>query len=60
MRINYRVHTRATATSPWRDTGIIESDRNTANAVWTDIIRRLQYHSFKLHAITYGIAIERS
>jgi spore coat protein U-like protein len=59
VKINYRVYTRATATSPWRDTGIIESDRDTAHAVWAGIIRRLRYHSYKLFAITYGVPIER-
>jgi hypothetical protein len=60
MKINYRVYAKAAAHSPWHDTGIIESDREVANKVWTDIIKSLRYHAFKLEWCTYGVAIERS
>lgn len=59
MTLNYRVEVKAAPHSPWTFTGVIESDRELAMKVWTDIVRRLQYHSFRLYACTYGVAIER-
>mgnify|MGYP003388688252 CR=1 FL=1 len=57
--INYCVFVKASATSPWKYTGIIESSKATADSVWPDTITRLRYHSYKLEWSTYGIAIER-
>ncbi len=59
MDINYRVETRVAAHSPWRFTGIIESDKALAVKVWTEITRKLRHHAFRLIPITYGIPINR-
>lgn len=60
MSYNYRVYTKPTKIAPWKDTGIIESNREVADKVWADIIKNLSYHSFRLFPITYGVAIERA
>lgn len=59
MRVNYRVYTKAAPHSPWRFTGVIESNKATADAVWPAIIKRLRYHAYKLEVCTYGVCIER-
>ena len=59
MDLNWRVYTKTTSYSPWVQTGIIESNKELAEKIWLDIIKRLQYHSFKLEPITYGIPIDR-
>lgn len=59
MTRNYRVYTKAHESSPWKDTGIIESNRDLANAVWSDICRKLGRHSFKLEPISYGVEYAR-
>ena len=56
---NYRVYVKTHESSPWRDTGIIESNRDLANAVWFDICRKFGRHSFKLEPISYGVAYAR-
>ena len=56
---NWRVYTKVTARASWKDTGIIESNREAAQEIWASIITRLHYHDFKLEPITYGVAIER-
>lgn len=57
--MNWRVYVKAAPSSPWRFTGVIESNRDTANQVWSDITRRLRYHAFKLEYCTYGVTIKR-
>ena len=42
-----------------KDTLIIESNKDLAQTVWADIIKRLRYHSYKLELITYGVAVQR-
>ena len=44
----WRVYTRATPTSPWRDVGVIESDRITADKIWPKIVRDLRLDGYKL------------
>lgn len=60
MLRNYRVYVKATIKSPWRDTGIVESDKATARTVWDEIIRKSRHHAFKLEPIVYGTPIDRS
>jgi hypothetical protein len=60
MRVNYRVYTKATESSRWKDTGIIESNRDAAADAWDSIIRRIQYHAYKLEPVTYGTPYERA
>ena len=60
MIINYRVESKASANSPWRFTGIIESNKEIAAPIWDGIIAKLRYHSYRFVAITYGIPIDRS
>ncbi len=59
MLVNYRVYTKATETSVWRDNGIIESNKVAATEAWASIINRLGYYAFKLEPITFGIAYAR-
>lgn len=58
--MNYKVFTKATESSPWKFTGVIEASRETADKLWPDIIRRLRYHSYKLEYCTHGVTIDRS
>lgn len=60
MTLRYHVWTKAAPHSPWRFTGIVESDRDLAHRLWTDIIRRLGYHAYELRWATFGTAIDRS
>ena len=55
----WRVYIKTDASSPWRDTGIIESNREAASSAWAAICRKLRRHSFKLEPITYGVAYAR-
>lgn len=57
--INYMVYTKAAAHSPWRFTGVVESNKETADKVWPNIIKRLRYHAYKLEYCTGRICIER-
>ena len=59
MHINYRVYTKATKNSPWKFNGVIESNLDNAHKCWTDTIKRLRYHAYKLEPCTYGVPIER-
>jgi hypothetical protein len=59
MSLTYRVWVKATDRSPWRDTGIVESNKSVAERVWASIVRDLRYHAFKLEYQSYGVAIER-
>jgi hypothetical protein len=54
MHVNYRVYVKATPASPWRFTGVIESSKDVADKVWSDIVKKLRYHSYKLEWCTYG------
>ena len=60
MDLNWRVYTKATSNSPWVQTGVIKSNKELAEKLWAEIIQKIQYHSFKLEWITYGIPIDRS
>lgn len=56
---NWRVETKVTPRSPWVFTGIIESNKEVADEVWPDIIKRLQHHAYRLFECSYGVPIER-
>jgi hypothetical protein len=58
--MNYLVYTKAAPHSPWRFTGIVESNREIADRVWTDITRKLKYHNYKLEWTTGYTPIDRS
>lgn len=58
--INYMVYTKAAAHSPWRFTGVVESNKETADKVWPNIIKQLRYHAYKLEYCTSRTCIERS
>jgi hypothetical protein len=60
MHLNYRVYVKPTSSASWRDTGIIESNKELAQEVWVGIVKRLRYHSFKLETIGDGTPIDRS
>ena len=57
--MNYRVYIKASAQSPWKFSGTVESNKQVANKIWPDIIKRLRYHAYKLEYCTGWIAIER-
>lgn len=59
MHVNYRVYVKATPASPWRFTGVIESSKDVADKVWSDIIKKLRYHAYKLEWCTYGVSYLR-
>lgn len=59
MKLNYRVLVKAAPHSPWRFTGVVESNKEVADRVWSDIVRRLNYHAYKLEWTTGFIPIER-
>lgn len=44
----WRVYTKVARTSPWKDTGIVESNKLVALAVWPSILARLGHYEFKL------------
>lgn len=44
----YHVFVQTAPGSPWRDTGVIESNLATANKAWSSIIQRLERHAYKL------------
>jgi hypothetical protein len=58
--IVYMVYVKAAAHSPWRYTGVVESNKETAEKIWPDIIKRLRYHAYRLEYCTNRICIERS
>lgn len=59
MSVNYRVYVKASATSQWRFSGVVESNKAVADRVWSGIIKRLRYHAYKLEPCTYGVCIDR-
>jgi hypothetical protein len=44
----WRVYTKVAAHSPWKDTGVVESNREAALKVWTTVVHNLKHHAFKL------------
>jgi hypothetical protein len=60
MGINWKVYTKASESSPWKFTGIIESNKSAAEKRWPNIIKNLGYHSFKLEWTQGGIPINWS
>jgi hypothetical protein len=59
MQIKWRVYWKASENSPWRFTGVIESDKQKANEFWASHIAKIKYHSFKIEPCAYGVAINR-
>lgn len=64
MTRNYRVYVQSTTSSPWTDTGIIESgedkDKEKIERIWASNLRQMGYANFRLEPITYGTPIDRS
>ena len=58
-RINYRVYTKTSKSSPWKDTGIIESNREAAKKYWKELIDKLGHYDFKFEYCMGGICAER-
>jgi|GEM_PF-3876895 len=59
MTYNYRVELKASPSSPWHFSGVIESNRELAHKVWAEIVKNLRYHDYRLVPIAYGVPIER-
>lgn len=58
--LNWAVYTKVAEHSPWKFTGVIESDRANAHKRWSDIIRKLRHHSYRLEPVAAGrIPLER-
>jgi hypothetical protein len=56
--MKWRVYWKAAENSPWRFTGIIESDKERAIAFWSQHIAKIKYHAFKLEHCACGVARE--
>lgn len=56
----YRVYLKRAPGVPFKDAGIIESNRPAAEAFWADLVKRFRYAAFRLEPITYGVAVERT
>jgi hypothetical protein len=48
VSVCYLVFVKPSADARWRDTGVIETNRDTADRVWPGIVRRLRYVNYKL------------
>lgn len=59
MNLHWRVYIKASVHSPWRFTGIIESDKAKAVYYWAKRIKDLKYFAYKLEWTTSGIPIHR-
>lgn len=59
-KLVYAVWLKASPKSGWHFSGVVESDKEVANRVWTEIVRDLGYYDYELRYATYGVCIDRS